>query len=204
MTAQAPRPRFFASLAAFRAWLERHHDTASELWVGVHKKDSGKPSITWPEAVDEALSFGWIDGIRKGLDDTGYMNRFTPRRPGSTWSARNVSRVRELMREGRMRPAGLAAFEARNEDRSGIYSYEQRHAVRLTPGQERALRANRRAWAFFQAQPPGYRTAAVWWVVSAKREETRQRRLARLIEDSASGRAVPPLTPRPRRSTTRG
>ena len=188
------KPRFFASPQDFRAWLEEHHDTAAELWVGFHRKGSGRPSITWPEAVDEALCFGWIDGVRKRIDETRYTNRFSPRRRGSNWSAVNVKRAEELVDRGLMRPAGLEAFRARKADRSGVYSYEQRKAAALDPPDERRFRTNRKAWTFFQSSPPSYRQAAVWWVISAKREETRQRRLARLIEDSAHGRTVPPFT----------
>jgi uncharacterized protein YdeI (YjbR/CyaY-like superfamily) len=188
------RPTFFATPAAFRAWLATHHDTAAELWVGFHRTDSGKPSITWPEAVDEALCVGWIDGVRKRVDDASYAIRFTPRKPRSTWSSVNVARVAELTRLGRMRAAGLAAFARRAADRTGIYSYEQRAAAALDPVAERAFRANAKAWEFFQTQAPAYRRTAVWWVVSAKREETRRKRLATLVEDSAHGRRLGHLT----------
>ena len=192
-------PIFFAEPADFRAWLEENHERASELLVGFHKKATGRPSITWPEAVDEALCFGWIDGIRRSLGDESYMIRFTPRKPRSTWSAVNIARAKELVAEGRMRPAGLAAFEARSDDRSAIYAYEQRHDAKLAPEQEREFRANQRAWEFFHAQPPWYRKNALWWVVSAKREETRARRLHTLIDDSANGRRLRRLTPPARR-----
>jgi uncharacterized protein YdeI (YjbR/CyaY-like superfamily) len=175
------RPTFFASPSEFRAWLEKHHATAQELLVGFYKKSSGKPSITWPEAVDEALSFGWIDGVRRSFDDVSYTNRFTPRTARSTWSARNIERSKELIAEGRMSPAGRKAFEARTDDRSAIYSYEQRGQAKLGRDFERQFRSNTRAWAFFMSQPPGYRTTATYWVVSAKREETRRRRLATLM-----------------------
>jgi uncharacterized protein YdeI (YjbR/CyaY-like superfamily) len=138
------KPRFFAAQDGFRAWLERNHDTATELWVGFHRKGSGKPSISWPEAVDQALCFGWIDGIRKRVDDTGYMNRFTPRKPTSTWSDRNVKRARELIELGLMAPAGLRAFEARRDNPTGIYSYEQR-PQELPATYARPFRANARA-----------------------------------------------------------
>jgi uncharacterized protein YdeI (YjbR/CyaY-like superfamily) len=192
-------PVFFATPAELRAWLERNHEAASELWVGFRKKGSGKPSITWPEAVDQALCFGWIDGLRKSVDETGYMIRFTPRKSRSTWSLVNVKRVQELAELGLMRPAGLAAFEARREEHSGVYSYEQRNAAKLARADERQFRANEKAWAFFQAQPPWYRRAAVWWVVSAKKDETRIKRLATLVEHCEQGRTVPPLT-RPTKS----
>jgi uncharacterized protein YdeI (YjbR/CyaY-like superfamily) len=190
-------PTFFATPAKFRAWLAKHHGTSDELWVGFHKKGTGKPSITWPESVDEALCVGWIDGVRKRIDDESYMIRFTPRRPDSTWSAVNVARVAELTRLGRMRPAGLAAFERRREDRTAVYTYEQPAAdVAFDAAAERTFRASRKAWAFFEAQPPGYRKLMTRWVMSAKREETRMRRLASLIETSASGRRVDALAPR--------
>jgi uncharacterized protein YdeI (YjbR/CyaY-like superfamily) len=190
----AMRPTYFATVEQFRAWLEEHHDRSDELWVGFHRKGSGRQSITWPEAVDQALCFGWIDGVRRRVDETRYANRFTPRRARSTWSAVNIARAKRLIRLGLMRPPGLRAFEARGDDRSALYSYEQRHEARLDAQQERALRTNSKAWAFFQAQPPWYRRAVVHWVTSAKKNETRSRRLARLIEDSESGRRVPPLS----------
>jgi uncharacterized protein YdeI (YjbR/CyaY-like superfamily) len=183
-------PMFFATPARFRAWLEKHHADATELRVGFHKQGSGHPSITWPEAVDEALCFGWIDGVRRGLGDDRYEIRFTPRTKTSTWSAVNVARVEELRRDGRMRPAGLAAFERRSEAKTAIYSYEQRGDAKLTEEQERAFRANRAAWEFFQHQPPWYRRTATYWVVSAKKEETRAKRLATLIDDSAHARPI--------------
>jgi uncharacterized protein YdeI (YjbR/CyaY-like superfamily) len=192
-------PTFFAEPADFRAWLDENHERESELWVGFHKKATGRPSITWPEAVDEALCFGWIDGIRRSLGDESYTIRFTPRKARSTWSAVNIERANELVAEGRMRPAGFAAFEARSDDRSAIYAYEQRHEAKLAPDDEREFRANERAWEFFQAQPASYRKTALWWVVSAKREETRARRLRTLIEDSANGRRLRRLTPPARR-----
>ena len=155
--------------------------------------------MTWPEAVDEALCFGWIDGIRKSIDETNYANRFTPRKTRSTWSAVNIRRVGELIAQGRMRPPGLEAFAARADESSGIYSYEQRDAVQLGDAYERQFRADHAAWHFFQAQAASYRKAAIWWVVSAKKEETRQRRLTALIDDSAAGRRIASLA----RPTTR-
>lgn len=186
-------PTFFATPDGFRAWLEGHHATERELLVGFHRKGSGRPSITWPESVDQALCFGWIDGVRRRIDDSSYTIRFTPRKAGSNWSAVNVRRAEELFELGLMRPAGLEAFRARRQ-RTGIYSYEQRQEARLEPAQERRFRANPKAWAYFQARPPSYRQAAIWWVVSAKREATRERRLDQLIEDSENSRTVPPLT----------
>lgn len=187
-------PTFFATPAEFRAWLEEHHAAATELLVGFHKKGSGRPSITWPESVDQALCFGWIDGVRRRIDDESYTIRFTPRKARSTWSAVNVRRVAELTAQGRMRPAGLAAFERRSGDRTGIYSYEQRRQAALGEEHERRFRENAKAWEWFQSQPPWYRRAAAWWVISPKRDDTRERRLATLIEDSAAGRPVKPLT----------
>jgi uncharacterized protein YdeI (YjbR/CyaY-like superfamily) len=180
-------PMFFRSQAAFRAWLTKNHATTQELLVAYYKKSSGKPSMTWPESVDEALCFGWIDGIRKRLDDDSYTIRFTPRRPRSIWSAVNIGRAHALIDERKMRPAGRAAFEVREENRSGIYSYEQRSATLPEP-YARRIRQHKAACSFFQAQPPSYRKAIGWWVVSAKKEETRLKRLAKLIDDSAHGR----------------
>ena len=191
------KPTFFATPAAFRAWLRKNHTTADELVVGFYKKGSGIPSITWPEAVDEALCFGWIDGIRRSIDGKRYSNRFTPRRKGSNWSAINVKRVKELIEAGKMMPAGLKAFEAREDDRTAIYSYEQRKAAAFDAAHVRAFRRNAEAWAFFQKQAPWYQRTATHWVISAKREETRERRLATLIEDSAAGQLIGPLRPRP-------
>lgn len=181
------KPRFFATPAAFRAWLEAHHASESELLVGYYKKGSGKPSITWPESVDEALCFGWIDGIRRRIDEQRYSIRFTPRRPQSVWSTRNIERMAVLEAAGRVRPAGRVAFRRRREASSEIYAYEQGGEAELEPAHEREFRARRQAWRFFQQQPPSYRRRALWWVVSAKREATRRRRLRRLIDSSAAG-----------------
>jgi uncharacterized protein YdeI (YjbR/CyaY-like superfamily) len=182
-----PEPRYFRSPAEFRRWLQKHHDSADELWVGFHKRATGKPSLTWPESVDEALCVGWIDGIRKRVDDERYKIRFTPRRKGSVWSAINIRRVGELEGERRMQPAGRAAFDLRKENRSGIYAYEQRTAEIPEP-YAAELRANPKAAAFFEAQPAWYRKQASWWVVSAKKEETRRKRLATLIARYQAGR----------------
>ena len=184
---------YFATPAEFRAWLERHHVAADELWVGFHKRGSGTPSITWPESVDEALCFGWIDGIRRSVDEDRYVIRFTRRRAKSIWSLINVRRVQQLSKSRRMRAAGLAAFRARDPARTGIYSAEQ-PARTLPPPYEKRFKANRDAWAYFQSRPPWYRRVATFWVTSAKREETRERRLEILIRDSAAGRAIGPLT----------
>jgi uncharacterized protein YdeI (YjbR/CyaY-like superfamily) len=186
--------RFFASPEEWRAWLEEHHDREPEVLVGYWKRGTGRPSLTWAESVDEALCFGWIDGVRRRVDDERYCIRFTPRRPRSRWSEVNVARVAELERGGRMRPAGRAAFAARTEE--GTYSYErQQREAALDPERERRLRADEAAWAYFSAQPPSYRRAVIHWVTSARREETRDRRLAQLVECSAQGRPVPPLRP---------
>ena len=190
----AVEPAFFATPGEFRAWLEANHETAPELLVGFHKTSSDLPSMTWPESVDQALCFGWIDGIRRRIDQVRYSIRFTPRRPRSIWSAVNIGRFAELAALGLVAPAGHRAFERRSETRSRVYSHEQETPPRLAPAFEKRLRANRAAWSFFAAQTPTYRRAAVHWVMSAKRPETQERRLARLIEDSASGRPVPPLT----------
>ena len=183
------KPRFFATPSHFRRWLAKNHDKQSELWVGFYKKGSGRPSITWPESVDEALCFGWIDGLRKSLDDDSYVIRFTPRRKGSIWSAVNLRRVPELIREGRMEQAGRRVYEARDPKKAGVYSFE-RGAAALDAEAEAKFRRNRKAWEFFQSQPPGYRKTVIWWVVSAKREETRAKRLQTLIDDSAAGRRI--------------
>lgn len=181
---------YFPTPEAFRAWLAEHHATSRELLVGFHRTSTGTPSLTWPQAVDEALCYGWIDGVRRRVDETRYVIRFTPRKPRSNWSAVNVARVAELTREGRMQPAGLAAFEKRAPERTGIYAYEQRQQARLDPDMERQFQANDAAWSFFQAQAPFYRRTITFWVVSARKEETRQGRLATLIAASAEGRRL--------------
>lgn len=186
------KPVFFASTDAFRAWLEANHDTTQELWVGYHKRATGKPSMTWNESVDEALCFGWIDGIRKSVDANRYTIRFTPRKKKSVWSDKNIQRMKELIELGRVMPAGLAAFERREEDLTRRYSFEQ-GAIELPPEYVKQMKANRRAWTFFQAQPPSYRRMTTWWIISAKREDTRGRRLATLIMHSAKGERIPPL-----------
>ena len=192
-----PTPLFFESAADLRDWMEGNHDQAPELWLGLRKKGSGLPSVTYREAVDVALCFGWIDGVMKGIDETSYRQRFTPRRKGSTWSAVNIARVEELKRLGLMHPAGLAAFAGRDPAKAGLYSFEQGD-IALAPEEEAQLRADEAAWRYFEAQPPGYRKAATWWVVSAKKPETRARRLDTLIGDSRAGRRVAPLAPRPK------
>jgi uncharacterized protein YdeI (YjbR/CyaY-like superfamily) len=182
-------PRFFKTPSAFRKWLAANHSKSKELWVGFYKKNSGKPSVTWPESVGEALCFGWIDGIRKRIDADSYMIRFTPRKTGSVWSTVNIRNVERLINEKRMQPAGWKAYELRKENRSGIYSYEQRSSE-LEEKYARKLKRNKAAWKFFQAQPPSYRKLMNWRVVSAKREETRLKRLDQLIEASAEGQRL--------------
>ena len=195
----SPRPTrdqvtVFPDAAAFRAWLEGHGAGTPELWVGYYRKETAKTSITYPEAVDEALCFGWIDGLTYRVDDEVHTNRFTPRRRGSTWSALNVRRVGELLSEGRMAPPGIAAFEARTEANTGIYSYENRPRE-LPHDYERRLRANADAWSFWQSRTPGFRRNATWWVVNAKQETTRQRHLDQLIADLAMGIVPKPIRP---------
>jgi uncharacterized protein YdeI (YjbR/CyaY-like superfamily) len=197
-TDTAVQATFFQTQADLRAWLEANHDMASELWLGIRKKASGLPSVTYKDAVDEALCFGWIDGLAKSIDETSYRQRFTPRRKGSIWSAANIARVGELTRLGRMHPAGLAAFERRDPAKTNRYSFEQEN-VQLAAPYDALFRANEQAWAFFQGQPPSYRKPAIWWVMSAKRPETQQKRLATLITDSTEGRRIAPLTPMAKR-----
>jgi uncharacterized protein YdeI (YjbR/CyaY-like superfamily) len=193
---------FFSSAAALRKWLRSHHRSASELVVGIHKRHTGKPSLTWPELVDQVLCFGWIDGVRRRLDEDSYTIRITPRKAGSSWSAVNVRRVQELTRKGLMARAGLAAFRTRDRKKAG-YSYEDRPKS-LGRTYARALKSNAKAHAFFRAQPPWYQRTVSFWVMSAKRDETRLRRLNQLIRDCAAGRRVGILqrpTPERRRAT---
>jgi len=187
-----PEAVIFADAAEFRAWLAANHDTATELWVGYYKKGVPKTSITYAEAVEEALCFGWIDGLTRRVDDEVHANRYTPRRRTSSWSAINIAKVAELRAAGRMHPAGLRAFEERDRRKDGSYSYEQAPR-QLPPEAEAQLRARPGAWEYWLSRTPGYRRAATHWVLSAKREETRQRRLATLVEDCAAGRPVKPL-----------
>jgi uncharacterized protein YdeI (YjbR/CyaY-like superfamily) len=188
------KPVFFATPEELGAWLEEHHESADELLVGFHKKGSGKPSITWPESVEQALRFGWIDGVRRSLGDDSYTIRFTPRKRTSNWSLVNVAKVEELKQRGLMAPAGLRAYEARRAERTGVYAAERKEPAVLPDEFERRFRAKKTAWQWFASRPPGYRRTATHWVVSAKRDETRRRRLQQLIDCSAQGRNVPPLT----------
>jgi len=190
-----PKPTFFPTPADFRTWLEAHHDKFRELLVGFHKKSSGKRSITWPESVQVALCFGWIDGVRKSLDENSYTIRFTPRKPTSNWSSININLVRKLTKQGLMHPAGLKAFAARNEEKSGIYSYEQRKSARFTRAQEKQFRANKAAWEFFRSQAPWYQRVTTYWVIGAKRGETKLKRLSELIGHSQNRRTLPRLIP---------
>ena len=184
---------FFETPAEWRAWLEANHATETEVEVGFRRKASGLASMTWSQAVDEALCFGWIDGVRHSIDEVSYRNRFTPRKARSTWSNVNIAKVEALEAAGRMTPAGRAAFERRSEDRSGIYSFEGDRADALPEPYAAVLAADEAASAYFAGRPRSYRRAAVHWVTSAKREATRERRLAQLIESSRAGEEVPPL-----------
>jgi len=189
------KPRFFRTPDDLRAWFDANHTTEQELWLGYYKKTSGKPSVDWPQSVDEALCVGWIDGIRRSLDDERYTIRFTPRKPRSIWSAINIRRIEALIKEGRMRPAGLKAFERRQENRSGVYSYEQR-PEQLTPPYDAMVRKNKAAWKFFEAQPASYRRVVIWWVISAKKEETRVSRTKLLIDLCARAERHPQFVQR--------
>ena len=188
----AASPRFFATPADFRAWLEKNHATAVELWVGFHKRHTARASIDWPQSVDCALCFGWIDGLRKSLGAEAYVIRFTPRKSASHWSAINIARVPELTKLGLMLPAGLAAFARRDPKRSRLASYENR--TQFDAATLREFRAHRKAWAFFEAQPAGYRRVFTHWVMTAKKEETRKRRLARLVAECTRGRRIDPFS----------
>lgn len=188
------KPVFFVTPSELRKWFTKNHKTAKELRLGYYKVGSGKPSVTWAESVDQALCFGWIDGVRKGIDAQSYTIRFTPRRPDSHWSAVNLKRVEELKAAGLMKPAGLKAYEGRDPARSQQYSGEQRQ-VELPVTLAKQFQRHKAAWAFFSSQPPGYRRTITWWVISAKKEETQQKRLARLIEVSAAGQRVDLLSP---------
>jgi uncharacterized protein YdeI (YjbR/CyaY-like superfamily) len=189
---RVPAPKAFRSPAAFRAWLEKNHATASELEVRLFKVHAARRGITYAQALDEALCFGWIDGVVHRFDADSFRQRFTPRKPRSTWSRRNVLHVERLKKAGRMAPAGLAAYEGRDAHRTGVYSFEQARPA-LTAAYVNAIRANKAAWAFFQGQAPGFRRLMAHWIMSAKKEETRARRLGLLIECSARGRKIPAL-----------
>lgn len=185
--------KYFRTPAGLRSWFEKNHATKREQWIGYYKKDSGTPSITWPESVDQALCFGWIDGIRKSVDDKRYTIRFTPRRTASIWSEINIKRVKELTKLGLMKREGLKVFEQRDGKKSNRYSFEQRRNPVLPALYEKQFKSHKNAWAFFSSQPPWYRKASVWWIISAKQEKTKMQRLERLIQDSDNGNAIPAL-----------
>lgn len=186
--------KFFMTQEAFRKWLEKNHSKKDELWLGYYKKSSGKKSITYKQALDEVLCFGWIDGIVKGIDDEKYCQRYTPRRPKSIWSAVNIKKIEELSKAGRMHEAGLKTFNNRDLKRAGLYSFEQKE-ITMPAAYIKKLKANKKAWEYFSNMPLGYQKTATWWVISAKQETTRLRRLDTLIKDSEAGRKIAPLTP---------
>lgn len=186
-------PRFFRTQGELRTWFEQYHEQGGELWVGYYKKGTGRPSVTWPESVDAALCYGWIDGLKRSVDEKSYTLRFTPRRKRSHWSARNLGRMKELIARGLVAEAGLAAYERRDRRNEKQASYEQPETVALPPEYQRLLKANAAAWSYFQGARPSYRKQVTWWIVSAKREDTRLRRLGVLIESCAAGAVIPPL-----------
>ena len=190
------KPKFFSLPAQFREWLEQNHDRVSELLVGFHKKSSGKKSITYPEALDEALCFGWIDGVRKNLDETSYTIRFTPRKPRSIWSLVNVRHIERLKKEGRMHAAGLEAYARRDPKRTGIYAFEN-EPRQLSPAYEEMFRQNKKAWKFFEEMAPSLKRVSIYWIMSAKKEETRLRRLKHVIDNSDKGVRSGVLEPKP-------
>lgn len=185
-----PKATYFSSPAEFRLWLAKHHATEPELLVGFHKVGTGKPSMTWSQSVDQAICFGWIDGVRRSVDEDRYTIRFTPRKPRSNWSRINIAKVKALREAGLMMPAGENAYAAREANRSGVYSFEQERPQELSPILQKRFKANVKAWQFYQSQAPYYRRQMAFWVMSARREETREKRLATLISDSARGRRV--------------
>jgi len=187
------KPAYFPRPADFRKWLVANHETATELLVGLHKLDSGRPSITWPESVTEALCFGWIDGVRRSVDAHSYTIRFTPRKSSGIWSSVNTKKMQDLIANGLVYPAGMRAFEQRSEGRSAIYAYENRNAAVFDAQSEREFRKHRAAWTFFESCPPWYKRTAIWRIISAKRPETRAKRLAELIDCCARGKSIPTL-----------
>ena len=186
------KPTFFRNQKELRKWFEKNHKNEKEIWVGFYKKDSGKANFTWSQSVDQALCFGWIDGIRKSIDEVSYRIRFTPRNPKSNWSAINIKKIKELTKLGLMHPAGIEAFKKREEKRSEVYSFEQ-NKVKLSKEYELKFKSNKKAWEFFQSLPPSTKKPSVWWVMSAKKEETQLKRLDILIKSSEEGKKVPPL-----------
>jgi uncharacterized protein YdeI (YjbR/CyaY-like superfamily) len=183
---------YFKDAAELREWFKKNYNNEKELWVGFYKKNSGRESVTYPEAVDTALCFGWIDGIRKSVDQESYVNRFTPRRPKSNWSLININKVRQLKKLGLMEPAGLAAYELRKKEKSGVYSFEQTE-ITLDKEYDKLFKKNKKAWKYFEAQVPSYKKTAIHWVTSAKREETKLKRLEILISNSENGEKIPLL-----------
>lgn len=186
--------KYFRTPADLRAWFDQNHEKAREQWIGYYKKDSGKPSITWPESVDQALCFGWIDGVRKSIDAQRYAIRFTPRRPTSNWSAVNIRRIAELKKLGLMKKPGLELFKQRRKEKANRYSFEQRKNPELPAPLRKKFQANKKAWTFFTSQPPWYQRACLWWVISAKQETTTIKRLGQLIRDAENGKSIPSLT----------
>lgn len=186
------KPKFFANQSGFRKWLEKKHEKEKELWVGYYKKGSGKANYSWSQTVDEALCFGWIDGIRKSINDVSYMIRFTPRKPKSTWSKININKVKKLKSLGLMHPAGIKAYNKREEKNSQIYSFEQQK-IKLKKQYELKFKANKKAWIFFQSLTPSTKNLSIGWVMSAKKEETSLKRLDTLIKSSEEGKVIPPL-----------
>ena len=191
------QPVFFKTQQAFHNWLEKNHQKKDEILVGFYKVSTGKESISYKESVDEALCYGWIDGRRQSGGDTYYTIRFTPRRPRSIWSAINIKRIQELIDAGQMKNAGLEAFTTRDESKTNKYSFERKH-VELPPAFLKKLQANKKAWAYFSKKPPSYQKPAIWWVISAAKEETKEKRLQQLIEDSENNRVIPPLKWQPK------
>ncbi|NOS84790.1 MAG: bacteriocin-protection protein [Ignavibacteria bacterium] len=193
----APQPtniKFFKSQAAFRKWLEKNHNKKDELWLGYYKKASGKTSVTYKESLEEVLCFGWIDGISRSIDEEKYCQRYTPRRKGSIWSAVNINKAEELIKNGKMHSSGLNVYKNRDPKKAGLYSFEQKE-IKFPPALLKMLKANKKAWGYFSKLPPGYRKTSTWWVISAKQEETRQRRMKTLIADSEACRKIALLTP---------
>ena len=193
------KPSFFTSVEELHHWLLQHHQQANELWLGIYKKEAGIASVTFQEAGNEMLCFGWSEGIRKSLDDQSYVIRYTPRKPGGIWSAGNIKRIKELTRLGLMHPSGIKAFESRDKQKTNQYSYEQQH-VAFTPGELKKFKANKVAWAYFQQQTPSYQRTATWWVIQVKQQTTRLNRFNQLLLDSEEGNKIKPLRYKPSRS----
>lgn len=184
------KPHFFPTPADFRKWLDKNSENETELLVGFYKTNSGKPSITWPESVDEALCYGWIDGVRKSLGEDSYTIRFTPRKPTSIWSAINIDKMENLQKQGLVKPAGIAAYEKRTENKSRIYSHERKEDAVLPAEMGKQFKANKKAWEFFSKQAPSYQKTMLHLIVSAKQEKTRQSRFEKLLKASADGKRV--------------